>query len=54
MITEFGNHQIKLTRWIESNNNFVHYQFEYVDETDSTEDAEEKVKDDFEDLWNEL
>ncbi len=54
MITEFGNHQIKLTRWIESNNNFVHYQFEYVDETDSAEEAEEKKKDDFEDLWNEL
>ena len=54
MITEFGNHQIKLTRWIESNNNFVHYQFEYVDETDSAGDAEQKEKDDFEDLWNEL
>ena len=54
MITEFGNHQIKLTRWIESNNNFVHYEFEYVDEATDADDSEDKERDDFEDLWNEL
>ncbi len=53
LITEFGQHQIKLTRWIESNNNFVHYQFEYVDAAspDGKPDTGEEL---FDDLWNEL
>ena len=54
MITEFGQHQIKLTRWIESNNNFVHYEFEYVDLSDPAEQGSEEETSDFEDLWNEL
>jgi hypothetical protein len=54
MTTEFGTHAIKLTRWIESNHNFVHYQFEYVDELEKTGDSEEKDGNDFDDIWNEL
>ncbi|HIE54401.1 MAG TPA: hypothetical protein EYP90_04340, partial [Chromatiaceae bacterium] len=42
MNTEFGQHQIRLTRWIESNNNFVHYEFEYVDPVELIEQGNEE------------
>ena len=53
LITEFGKHRIRLNKWIESNNNFVHYQFEYLDrpEKDSTVGPGDE---NFDDIWNEL
>ncbi len=50
--TEFGSHRIRLTRWLESNNNFVQYQFEYLDEPGQAE--EEPKEDDFKNFWSEL
>ncbi len=53
MTTEFGQHRIRLTRWIESNNNYVHYQFEYVDTPGSDRESGDGETL-FDDLWNEL
>ncbi|WP_456405068.1 hypothetical protein [Thiolapillus sp.] len=53
MVTEFGEHQIKLTQWVESNNNFIHYYFAYVDERQS-KDTVDQTAEDFQDLWNDL
>lgn len=53
MVTEFGEHQIKLTKWVESNNNFIHYYFSYVGEQ-QPQDTITKTADDFQDLWNDL
>jgi hypothetical protein len=53
MVTEFGEHQIKLTKWVESNNNFIHYHFSYVEETQQKETTT-APEDDFQDLWNDL
>ena len=53
MVTEFGEHQIKLTKWVESNNNFIHYYFTYVEEQKAEEIGAEP-EDNFQDLWNEL
>ena len=53
MVTEFGEHQIKLTKWVESNNNFIHYYFSYVEETQPKETST-APEDDFQDLWNDL
>ncbi len=53
LITEFGKHRIRLNRWIESNNNFVHYQFEYLDSPTGNGDAP-TGEDQFYDLWKEL
>ncbi len=53
LTTEFGQHRIRLTRWIESNNNFVHYQFEYVDAAGASPGSEEDQSR-FDDLWSEL
>jgi len=52
MVTEFGEHQIKLTQWVESNNNFIHYHFAYL-EKQKTE-TNTILEDDFKDLWNDL
>lgn len=56
LFTEFGKHRIELTKWLESNNNFVHYQFKYVDQPPEKEKQNETVGTDnqFEDLWNDL
>jgi len=53
LTTEFGQHRIRLTRWIESNNNFVHYQFEYVNAAGTSPESEEDQSR-FDDLWSEL
>jgi len=53
LITEFGQHQIRLKEWIESNNNFVHYQFEYVDDT-NREQGPASEEEPFGELWSEL
>lgn len=53
MVTEFGEHQIRLTQWVESNNNFIHYYFSYVEEQ-GTETVGAEPEDNFQDLWNEL
>ncbi len=52
MVTEFGEHQIKLTKWVESNNNFIHYYFSYADAQPKETNA--KSGDDFQDLWHDL
>ncbi len=52
LTTEFGSHRIRLTRWLESNNNFVQYQFEYLDDPGQLEESGKD--DDFKDFWNEL
>ncbi len=52
LTTEFGSHRIRLTRWLESNNNFVQYQFEYLDEASQPE--EPGGEDDFKNFWSEL
>lgn len=54
MTTEFGQHQIRLTKWIESSNNFVHYHFEYIDDKTADDTAGNEVENDFKDLWDEL
>lgn len=54
MVTEFGEHQIKLTKWVESNNNFIHYYFSYVEEGKHPVENSDEPEDDFQDLWNEL
>ncbi|BAO43589.1 hypothetical protein [Thiolapillus brandeum] len=53
MVTEFGEHQIKLTKWVESNNNFIHYHFTYVEQEESRKKSGDPT-DDFQDLWNDL
>ena len=53
MVTEFGEHQIKLTKWVESNNNFIHYYFSYVEEQQPNE-ANAKPEENFQDLWHDL
>ncbi len=54
MVTEFGEHRIKLTKWVESNNNFIHYYFTYVDEEKTSRKQSGDPADDFQDLWNDL
>jgi len=53
MVTEFGEHQIKLTKWVESNTNFIHYHFIYVEQEKSRKQPDDPT-DDFQDLWNDL
>ena len=53
MVTEFGEHQIKLTKWKESNNNFIRYHFTYVEQEKSRKQSGD-LTDDFQDLWNDL
>ncbi len=53
LITEFGRHQIELTHWIESTNNFVHYRFKYID-SDRKDGKNGAGKPEFDDIWNEL
>ena len=57
LFTDFGEHQIKLTDWVESNNSFIHYHFEYLEGHDKVSDETqetERNKNDFNKLWNEL
>ena len=57
LFTEFGEHQVKLTEWVESNNSFVHYHFEYLEGHDKVSDETQETelnKNDFNKLWNEL
>lgn len=57
--TDFGEHQIKLTQWVESSNSFIQYDFEYVEAETSGHTgrgtvANEGAKDGFDDLWGDL
>ncbi len=57
LFTYFGSHQIILTNWLESSNSFIHYRFEYVEDSQptATKDGFEKdQQSDFNELWDDL
>ena len=57
LFTEFGEHQVRLTKWVESNNTFIHYHFEYLERHDTVSDEVEDGVDnqsEFNGLWNDL
>ena len=57
LITDFGEHQIKLSEWVESSNIFIHYHFEYLEGRDKVSDEAQdngSNKNDFNKLWNDL
>ncbi len=54
MVTEFGKHRIKITRLVESNHNFIHYQFIYADNEELQDSSPETLTEDLKDIWDEL
>ena len=50
--TPSDRHRIHLSRWLESNNNFVHYGFDYLERPEAATASGET--DGFDELWSEL
>jgi len=56
LITEFGQHRIRLSQWVESSASFIHYQFGYVERERQQPgpDVRQESEDRFGDLWQDL
>lgn len=54
LITEFGEHQIRLTEWMESSTSFIHYQFDYLDHGRAKKQESVDKDSNFDELWDDL